>query len=93
MRHDVLQTAFGWHNSHLHDFQVGDIRFGMADVEGEMFCVDERAAPVGAVACAGFKLVYRYDFGKDWSTRSPLARGVDRALHPRRARLPSRGLR
>ncbi|HXX69684.1 MAG TPA: hypothetical protein VEK07_21050 [Polyangiaceae bacterium] len=43
--HVVLQVAFGWQNSDLHDFQVGDIRFGMADVEDEMFCVDERACP------------------------------------------------
>lgn len=64
--HDVLQTAFGWQNSHLHDFHVGDIRFGMADVEDGMFCVDGRAAPLGAVASAGSKLVYRYDFGDDW---------------------------
>jgi hypothetical protein len=42
--HAVLQTAFGWQNSHLHDFRVGEIRFGMVDVEDEMFCVDEHAA-------------------------------------------------
>jgi hypothetical protein len=64
--HEILQTAFGWKNSHLHDFQVDNIRFGMADVDDEMFCVDERAAPLGAVARAGSKLVYRYDFGDDW---------------------------
>ena len=50
MLHEVLQTAFGWTNSHLHDFQVGDIRFGMTDIEDEMFSVDENAAPLGAVA-------------------------------------------
>ena len=64
--HEALQVAFGWQNSHLHDFHVGDIRFGMADVEDEMFVVDEHAAPLGAVARAGSKFVYRYDFGDDW---------------------------
>ena len=65
--HDVLQVAFGWTNSHLHDFHVGDIRFGMADVEAdEIFCVDEHAAPLGAVAHAGSTFLYRYDFGDDW---------------------------
>jgi hypothetical protein len=64
--HDVLQSAFGWKNSHLHDFRVGDIRFGMADVEDEMFAVDERAAPLGAVARVGSHVVYLYDFGDDW---------------------------
>lgn len=64
--HEILQTAFGWTNCHLHDFRVGDIRFGMADTEDEMFCVDENAAPLGAVAHEGSKLVYLYDFGDDW---------------------------
>jgi hypothetical protein len=64
--HDVLQTAFGWSNSYLHDFHVGDIRFGMSGVEDELFSVDERAAPLGAVARARSELVYQYDFGDSW---------------------------
>jgi uncharacterized membrane-anchored protein len=64
--HEILQIAFGWQNSHLHDFRAGDIRFGMADVEDELFSVDERAAPLGAVARVGSQLVYLYDFGDNW---------------------------
>jgi len=64
--HEILQTAFGWTNSHLHEFRVGDIRFGMTDIEDEMFSVDEDAAPLGAVARGESKLVYLYDFGDDW---------------------------
>jgi hypothetical protein len=64
--HEVLQIAFGWKNSHLHDFLINDIRFSMADVEDELFSVDERAAPLGAVARAGGRLIYLYDFGDDW---------------------------
>ena len=64
--HDALQAAFGWRNSHLHDFQIGDIRFSFADVEDDRICVDERAAPLGAVARVGTKFVYRYDYGDDW---------------------------
>jgi hypothetical protein len=64
--HEVLQIAFGWTNSHLHDFQIAGARFGMADVEDELLCVDECAAPVGAVAPVGAMFVYRYDFGDDW---------------------------
>lgn len=64
--HDILQVAFGWTNSHLHDFSVGDVRFGVADIEDELLVVDERAAPLGAVALEGSTLVYRYDFGDDW---------------------------
>ena len=64
--HDVLQIAFGWQDSHLHDFEVGEIRFGMVDVEDELFAVDEHAAPLGAVAREGSSFTYRYDFGDDW---------------------------
>lgn len=41
--------------------------FGMADVDDELLFVDERAAPLGAVAHQGSRLVYRYDFGDDWA--------------------------
>jgi len=64
--HEVLQVAMGWKNSHGHDFLVGNIRFAKADVEDELFSVDEAAAPLGAVASVGAKFLYRYDLGDDW---------------------------
>lgn len=64
--HEVLQIAFGWTNSHLHDFLINDIRFSMADVEDELVSVNERTAPLGAVALAGGRFIYHYDFGDDW---------------------------
>ena len=64
--HDILQVSLGWTNSHLHDFQVGDARFGMADVAEELLVVDERAAPLGAVACDGATFIYQYDYGDSW---------------------------
>jgi hypothetical protein len=65
--HDALQIALGWTNSHLHDFSVGDVRFGIAEVEEELLVADERFAPLGAVARAGVAFRYRYDFGDDWN--------------------------
>ncbi len=65
--HAVLQVAFGWHDSHLHDFIVGELRAGMAHVDDEMFVLDEHAVPLGAIARAGSQFVYRYDFGDDWA--------------------------
>ena len=64
--HDVLQLAFGWQDSHLHEFRVGDVCFGMVDVETDGFSVDEHAAPLGAVVRDGSRFLYRYDFGDDW---------------------------
>lgn len=65
--HQALQTSFGWSNSHLHDFLIGDARFGMTGVETDgMFEVPEDLAPLGAVVRAGSTFVYTYDFGDDW---------------------------
>lgn len=64
--HEVIQAAFGWTNSHLHDFLIGEIRFGMVDAEDEIFSVDQNAAPLGAVALANAPIIYRYDFGDGW---------------------------
>lgn len=74
--HQVLQLAFGWLDSHLHDFSVHDIQFGVVDVEDAFFVVDEHAAPLGAVANAGSKLVYRYDFGDGWEHEVKVERVV-----------------
>ena len=83
--HEVLQIAFGWQNSHLHEFRAGDIRFGIPDVEDQFFSVDERAAPIGAVARIGSQLVYHYDFGDDWEHDLVVER-VDGANGPSVAR-------
>jgi len=64
--HDILQIAFGWTDSHLHDFLVGDVRISMLDIEDEFFAIDEHAAPFGAVARQDTQILYRYDFGDDW---------------------------
>jgi hypothetical protein len=76
--HEVLQTTLGWTNSHLHEFRVGDIRFGILDTDDERFCVDERAAPLGAVARLGSAFVYHYDFGDDWEHDVAVERVVPR---------------
>lgn len=52
--HEVLQTAFGWQNSHLHDFHVGDIRFGMPTWRKNSF--RSTSGPHGSCAVARAKL-------------------------------------
>ena len=64
--HEILQIAFGWTNAHLHCFNVGTVRFGMADVEADLLVVDECHAPIGALARKGDAFLYEYDFGDDW---------------------------
>jgi Plasmid pRiA4b ORF-3-like protein len=41
--HHVLQAAFGWTDSHLHEYRIGGLRFGDADfAESERFEGDMR---------------------------------------------------
>ena len=65
----IIQTAMGWTNSHLHEFEVDGKRYGIPDDEGVLDTptLDDRRHRVGAVlgeAVAGFN--YTYDFGDNW---------------------------
>lgn len=64
--HDVLQIAFGWTNSHLYSFEVGDVTFSEGEWEDLLF-VDATAAPLGGIAKTGGSFTYVYDFGDDWN--------------------------
>ena len=67
--HRVLQAAFGWSDSHLHQFVVGGRFYGEPDPENDWgpTVVDERRVRLGALAAQGVKkLVYEYDFGDGW---------------------------
>ncbi len=69
--HDVLQVAMGWTDSHLHEFRIGQKRFGKPDPEDELMdlpaVIDETTAHLCMVlAKARAKAVYTYDFGDSW---------------------------
>src|ERR1700690_3185222 len=34
--HDVLQTAMGWEDGHMHEFSIGQRRFGRRDPEDQL---------------------------------------------------------
>lgn len=63
--HRVIQTAFGWQDSHLHVFETDYGEFGIEDAElghhAEEPVELEQIAPG-----AGEKIRYTYDFGDDW---------------------------
>jgi len=69
--HNVLQLAMGWENCHMHDFRIGQRRFGKPE-QGEALMgmprtASERTARLFSVlAKAGAKAVYTYDFGDGW---------------------------
>jgi hypothetical protein len=81
--HDVLQEAFGWTNSHLHQFRVGREAFGVPDRDGwgGPEVIDERRVWLDQVANAKSRLVYEYDFGDGWEHDVVVER-VDVASEP-----------
>jgi len=59
--HDVLQTAMGWLDCHMHEFHAGERRFGTPDPEDrgmEMPRVEnERSIRLSSVLCRPAQLV------------------------------------
>jgi Plasmid pRiA4b ORF-3-like protein len=71
--HLVLQAAFGWMNAHLHEFEIGGLRFADADVaNAENGRDDSRAFEEMDVRLRNFTrqpgttFSYVYDMGDNW---------------------------
>ena len=70
--HEVLQAAFGWTDSHLHQFTIGGLRYGAPEFDDEQVA-DGRTFEATDVRLADFtfggaplSLIYEYDFGDGW---------------------------
>lgn len=95
--HQVFQEVFGWWDYHLHEFEIGGVRYGTDDGEGWGDPpVDEHRSKLGKVAPQGSRFTYLYDFGDGWEHRIevedivPLEPETEypRCLAGRRARPP-----
>jgi hypothetical protein len=66
--HEVIQAAFGWWNSHLHEFEIGESRYGAPDPDEDWGppTNDESRVRLDSVASEGSRLEYVYDFGDWW---------------------------
>jgi len=66
--HHVLQVSLGWTDSHLHQFVIGDVRYGLPDPEEDFgeSPLDERKFRVGDLLPDGGRAQYEYDFGDGW---------------------------
>jgi Plasmid pRiA4b ORF-3-like protein len=102
--HLTLQAAFGWTNSHLFEFHVGEERWGIPDPEGDFGPqpIDARKARLcDIVQETGAKTIhYLYDFGDSWDHVIKLEKWFDNTLTGRSSTparcgrpLPSRGCR
>ncbi|MGI8614038.1 MAG: plasmid pRiA4b ORF-3 family protein [Nocardioidaceae bacterium] len=76
--HEVIQTAFGWTNSHLHEFEVGDASYGTPDPDwGRDDVQDESRAKLFRLAGEGSRLGYTYDFGDNWQHQLTIEKVLD----------------
>ena len=65
--HDVLQTAMGWYDSHLHQFVADGVQYGVANDDWGAEMQDERLVTLADLApAAGDRILYEYDFGDGW---------------------------
>lgn len=70
--HDVIQTAMGWTNSHLHRFRTGNDRRSPYFVtsfdveEGDDGPLEDEVRLDQLLAAKGDALWYEYDFGDGW---------------------------
>ena len=73
--HHVLQAAFGWTDSHLHEFVIDDSSYQMLDNEnvldfmdemGDTPIFDDRKAKLQRLVRPGQQFTYLYDFGDSW---------------------------
>ncbi len=62
--HDVIQTAMGWQDHHLHSFTDGNRNYGLPDPE--LAFTDERSVRFGDLDVDRGVIRYTYDFGDDW---------------------------
>lgn len=68
--HEVIQAAFGWWNYHLHEFEVGEARYGTPDPDDDWDPPhDERLTRLDVVTGERSSFGYTYDLGDNWRHR------------------------
>ncbi|MEL6722563.1 MAG: plasmid pRiA4b ORF-3 family protein [Pseudomonadota bacterium] len=65
--HDVIQTAMGWHDCHLHQFDVYGEYYSAPDQElGPDVSDEEDITLAAALQEPKQRITYEYDFGDGW---------------------------
>ena len=71
--HEIIQIAMGWTDSHLHQFLVGDIRYGDPDPDWDTGMISEAGIRVRDILREPKDwIIYEYDFGDSWEHRVEL---------------------
>ena len=69
--HDVIQVTFGWTNSHLFEFEVGDRVYGDPMLDEDLY--DQRVYKARSIRLKSLvergveRFLYLYDFGDSWT--------------------------
>jgi hypothetical protein len=68
--HEVIQAAMGWEDAHLHEFRVGNRRYGEPSDDGwpgAPRTYSENSVKLGSLVDQRIRrFQYVYDFGDDW---------------------------
>jgi len=69
--HDVVQTAMGWEDCHLHQFYIGKQKFGVPDpnerfMDGSSTLNEKKTRFANLLNTMGAKATYIYDLGDSW---------------------------
>jgi hypothetical protein len=68
--HEVVQSAMGWTNSHLHEFEIDGRRYGIPDPDwDDQQVTDEAKGTLFRLVKPGDRFGYLYDFGDNWTHR------------------------
>ena len=74
--HAVIQTAMGWTDSHLHEFEIDGIAYGELDPDSPSDLVPEAGVKLLDKVKEGGRVRYVYDFGDNWRHDVELERVV-----------------
>jgi len=64
--HDMIQTVFGWTDSHLHQFHIGGASYGQPDDFDEPVEDESAVTLAKALGARTKRFLYVYDFGDNW---------------------------
>jgi hypothetical protein len=67
--HSILQATMGWSDSHLHEYEIAGVRYGMPDPDwpsDEPIQSDRRTKLKSIVESRIRRFIYLYDFGDGW---------------------------
>ena len=89
--HLVIQAAFNWWNSHLHEFRIGGLRYGDPDIDDMASEDSPRLFDEREVKLRDFghepdvKFTYVYDFGDNWRHTIEIEEPLALDIEPRQA--------